>query len=488
MRQLGFTTEESKQSTSSSAKSHTRARSAVDTMVPAADEGHRSRSRVARNPTRTASDSEPPQGEWKEVHRRNQKPKQSIRESTHQQKEKMMTEINGNLHVKLAEREHEIEAQKLQQEELKQEYSKLHAENARLKKERDGVSIDKANHKFYVSRYDYILRNLILPYANDKGLQFDDRQIKTLDFVLQPLLQNAMEADVLQDQVDELQQNLLTRVSNENAIPDEQLAQDFRSLVAQIKTLSRLLFPYEGADIVEILGIGGISSGSGPYQWSGRARTKRFLETWVWSILYQAIFKAPFAIFGAEGQTANNLWFSMFHNDHQHGWPVPSFASEEWRRATMKRLVTLVDEEIITKGIAKTEYRWLEEMAVKDREQLIEYIGSGLRLIAPQVDLSQVRQIVDKAYTLAMQMGLQHSRLQVTYPRIGDEVKKTEMMTVADEDEEDEDDRVVGLVFNPGLAKWGDAHGKNYDHRYDIVRALVQPEERHELSSGISLL
>jgi hypothetical protein len=87
-----------------------------------------------------------------------------------------------------------------------------------------------------------------------------------------------------------------------------------------------------------------------------------------------------------------------------------------------------------------------------------------------------------------MQMALQRSRLQVTVPKNGDRFSRAEMSAVNGDDEEEIEDGVVAFVINPGLTKWGDAHGKKLDQRYDIVRALVQPDAPFGFFGGVSLV
>jgi hypothetical protein len=48
-----------------------------------------------------------------------------------------------------------------------------------------------------------------------------------------------------------------------------------------------------------------------------------------------------------------------------------------------------------------------------------------------------------------------------------------ERTSIPNIDGEETDEGVVAFVINPGLTKYGDAHGKNLDQRYDIVPSLV---------------
>ncbi|KAJ8113128.1 hypothetical protein OPT61_g4673 [Boeremia exigua] len=88
--------------------------------------------------------------------------------------------------------------------------------------------------------------------------------------------------------------------------------------------------------------------------------------------------------------------------------------------------------------------------------------------------------IVDRAFTLALEMSLQNCRFQVTYPSAGAKFHDGSMSSLPDLDGEDISDGIVAFVVNLGLTKWGDAHGKMLDQRYDVVSALVQLEPAEE--------
>jgi hypothetical protein len=403
-------------------------------------------------------------------------------------KKEIMEQANVNLHTDSTERELKLYADKSRNERLKLELKNVQAENEYLRQERDILESNNKDRQFYADRYKHIVGSLILPYAQQKGLQYDERNAKSVNFVLKPLLQDAKQADELRVQVEGLQQDLIERAGKTNATSDEHFAQAFRSLSGHIKTLSRFIEPYHGIDVVETLKSGGLTSGSTKEQWSGRNGNKRFIEAWTWSVLLKSVFANPFSIFGPQGQGANNLWAIMFGMDHCDGWPLPTAQSEDWRQATMEQLMSMIDQDIITERMAKTNYEFVELLMIEEHENIIKFIESGLALITPSVDSNRVGGIVDKAFALAMQMSLQRSRLQVTSPRIGSAFNKAEMSPVADDEDEDVQYESVALIVAPGLTKWGNSHGKNLDDRYDIVRAMVQPQVPSETMEGIRLM
>jgi hypothetical protein len=367
------------------------------------------------------------------------------------------------------------QAQRSRYLQLKQDFGTIQAENERLRGMCDDLTDQINTLQLGVNRYHYIVEHFIVPYARDRCLNFDDRTSDTLDFVLNPMLQDAQGAKNLQDQVQMLQKELLAREKTTAAISDERFAKDFCKLAAQIKTLSRLLRPYENLNVVKTLGSCIMAIGVAPHHWDGRVGRKLFIEAWTWSILIQMIFQDPFSIFGMEGRTIANLWSSMFGSEHYHGWPTPSPPCESWRHKTMEHLVAVVDEDIITQGKTKKNYLYFEQHVVDARASVISTIETGLATITAEVDSSQVLQIVDGAFTLLMHMSIQQPRLQIKFPKSGDIFDGTEMKLQAILDEEDGTDHgIVAAIVNPGLMKWGDVHGKNHDHHYAIVPSLVR--------------
>ena len=109
------------------------------------------------------------------------------------------------------------------------------------------------------------------------------------------------------------------------------------------------------------------------------------------------------------------------------------------------------------------------------RHETSNTIGSRLaKFSSITVDAPQFQNIVDKAFQLALQVSLQRFRIQITHPMVGDSFNTDTMKAIPNTDDEDADDGAVAFIVRPGLNKWGDTHGKNFDHRYDVVPSLVQ--------------
>jgi hypothetical protein len=85
-------------------------------------------------------------------------------------------------------------------------------------------------------------------------------------------------------------------------------------------------------------------------------------------------------------------------------------------------------------------------------------------------------------------MSPQRTRVRITYPVVGSGWDGSSMKLLEDPDDDDDvtENGVVSFVLNPGLTKWGDAHGKKLDQRCDIVKAKVKLERLDQME-GVSL-
>lgn len=364
------------------------------------------------------------------------------------------------------------------------EYKDLQWTNYLLREDIHQLEEDRDRFKFDSLRYKHIINNYLQPYSQHLGTYFDDTNAYTIKAVLNPMFRGALEADHLKDELQNLQKEMLSQVEKIYAQTDDQFAQQFRALSSAIKSLSRMTRLSENVNLVEILSSLPLVEDVLPHHWTGRGRKKSFIEACIWSSLIQMIFCNPFAIFGKSSSRMNRAWQNMFGPEHHYGWPFPTSSCETWRYTTVERLAEIADPDNITKGEVKKVHKQpralvqedVQSSTIQARAQVIGYIRAGLEQVSSAADASQIRDIVDKAFDLARQMSLQRSRIQVTYPKTGAVFNKGEMSCMPGPNGEELDHGVVAFVANPGLTKWGDALGKNLNHRYDIVPALVQLE------------
>ncbi|KAF2130414.1 hypothetical protein P153DRAFT_430627 [Dothidotthia symphoricarpi CBS 119687] len=379
----------------------------------------------------------------------------------------------------LTECEHELGIERSRNDKLESENLKLKEKYTRLRTDAsDQVEVlkkHKARAEFLNPLVSGIITKYLSPYAKAKHLGITNWTPKNIDAVLEPQFLQAMEFDSMRDQIRILQNELLAKVDKVSAIPDEQFAKDFRSIIALVKTLSRSSRFTDGVDVVESLGSCTLAKDVSRHHWDSRSRKKYLVEAWVWSVLIGDVFRSPFTIFGKQCDEICVVWMNLFGAEHHQGLPCPSSPCETWRRATTEHLVQFLGRDMVALGEPKQQYPYQNGSVFELRANVTGVI-QNLTKISPTTDISQVDQIVTKAFTLAMEMSLQRSRLQVTYPAIGANFNEQEMSSMPDPNGEDIDEGVVAFIVNPGLTKWGDAHGKHLDQRYDIVPTLVQLE------------
>jgi hypothetical protein len=104
----------------------------------------------------------------------------------------------------------------------------------------------------------------------------------------------------------------------------------------------------------------------------------------------------------------------------------------------------------------------------------------------PDFDCERLKPVIQKAFTLAVDIFSQRCRFQVMWPQLDEEYflgVTTGLVSIPDSEEVQEGR--VAFIVNPGLTKWGDAHGKCLDQRLDIVPALVFVEEQVMETSNI---
>lgn len=198
------------------------------------------------------------------------------------------------------------------------------------------------------------------------------------------------------------------------------------------------------------------------------------------NVSYPAKTDVPIVIFlGQQYEGLTEVFFEMFGTEHQHFWPTPSIQAERWRYVTLEHFVGSMGKEAIAQGRIN-HVSSVSEKSMEDHwKTMVNNIAVPLGRLYRGTDHSRIKSIVDKAFNLVLQMSLQKFRLQVVFPEIGDTYVTDitpELSSVTESDEVLVG--TVGFIVNPGLAKWGDAHGKNLDQRLDLVPSLVFIEGR----------
>lgn len=202
-----------------------------------------------------------------------------------------------------------------------------------------------------------------------------------------------------------------------------------------------------------------------------------------WSILDTCLITNAciVLVLGEKYKELSAIFFEMFGTEFQHDWPKPSESAERWRRVTMEHLIDSTGKEFTTEHRDAHVITSVEQL----RSHIYHSIEGPLCCLDPEVNMSKVIPIVDKAIHLAQQMFLQQCRFQVVFPSPGDDycAGATPGMSCVPENE-NLSAGVVRFIVRPGLAKWGDAHGKSLDERLDLVPSLVFVEPRIKREQG----
>ncbi|KAF2702968.1 hypothetical protein K504DRAFT_345804, partial [Pleomassaria siparia CBS 279.74] len=284
------------------------------------------------------------------------------------------------------------------------------------------------------------------------------------------------EVETLRLEMQMLQKDMLANVERVQSVSDEQFSQNFGKLASAIKSLSRAIKLPTAVDVagIELLHHYILVKAVPVTYWNTGARKKCMVEAVIWSILLQCLFSCPFNMFGPECIGIQNTCQSLFGTGHDHGWPVPSELAERWRCTTMGQMVGLIGEEYIINGPPKGDTTDKAKSMRRVRDSIYGSITSAFSTLSPSTDFSKLTTIIDKAFALALQMFLQRSRYQIVWPALGSAFQVGETHHLSSiEESEDVEKGCVRFIINPGLAKWGDAHGKHLDTRLDLVASQV---------------
>ncbi|KAJ4360577.1 uncharacterized protein N0V89_001143 [Didymosphaeria variabile] len=390
------------------------------------------------------------------------------------------------------------------------EASNLTDENSQIKAEKKDLEKEIR----FLDSFLHVIKDLLLrPYAEATG---HDRYTASM---FQNILHDALEAKTLkqqtiyyqdqivslhkkeqslQEHVTILQQELLSNVEKASIVSDEHFTQDFRWLASSIKTLSRnIRFPAD-IDLADIPAIKSarLLNNVDKAHWNGRGRKKALIEAFLWSVLIYQVFGSPFGIAGPGcASEINDWWAKLFGRNHVADWPLPGDLAERWRSMTVEQVVKLGGKEAITRGIITTEQgaairQDILDSILKGRTSAYKLITETLGELSPATDFLQVPVIIDKAFSLALEMNIQRCRLQAVYPKIGDLYSQGEPSYLKSNlNDEEADEGTVAVIVNPGLVKWGDGHGKNLDQELVLVPCdvIIAPLPNDDVSTEVNV-
>jgi hypothetical protein len=337
------------------------------------------------------------------------------------------------------------------------------------------------------NQWDQVCNSLLVPYRDERLSGNGQEELKSLDFVLGRIREDAFEIAPLRERHQRLQQEMLANVERTSSMSDEQFEKQYRQLASAIKGATRSVssqsFDMKTGSYCDFRLLQGVPE----EYWDTRSRKKSRLEAMVWSILVDNVFLNPFVAFGTQIPVLGGLalvWTDTFGSSHHYDWPVPSPSSEMWRQITIEHLLRSTDRAVFAGDEPfEVEHGNDFQRSVHGAKcTVFQQIYRIFEDLEPGYDGTRLEAIVHKAFTLAIDMFSQRCRLQIMWPEVGEKYLfgETTGLTSIPESEETLSGRVAFTV-NPGLTKWGDAYGKCLDQRLEIVPALVFIEEEvHE--------
>ena len=207
--------------------------------------------------------------------------------------EKLRLQHDDILDVDLEDVYKQNESFQIQLRTMKSERDQLNVENQKLQ--------EKCEHSS--KRWKEVHEIYIVPWAQKKSRGVVPPRVSAIIAAIASMAQDSLEIDILHDkahsakqQVQALQQQLLSNVEKVEVISDEHFVQQFQSLAASIKTFSRTAIQLSKAS--EILTIGEILNATlsrdvNPDYWTTSIRKKGLIEAFVWSVMWDTIFSNP---------------------------------------------------------------------------------------------------------------------------------------------------------------------------------------------------
>ncbi|KAF2493541.1 hypothetical protein BU16DRAFT_82816 [Lophium mytilinum] len=288
----------------------------------------------------------------------------------------------------------------------------------------------------------------------------------------------------LHSNLDTLQKSALNNVERFQPTQDDELGEHFDGLASAIKVLTREIPTSIDPDtLAELFGEWTLLRGVSKSFWRTKLHMRCLLEAAIWSLLIDTVFSTPFYIIGGNhASVCMQQWMELFapretleaaSESGTFHWPAPSPLCEKWRYVTIEQLKSkaLGSEGISIDPIIQTSHQ--------DAKLGIEkLLTDHLSRIAPALKSLKIQKIIKKAWELAVEMGAQRCRLQLVSPGLGEEYvsgESSNLMGISGC--ENVIKGRVAFIVNPGLRKWGDGHGANLQHYFDLKPALVYVEE-----------
>ncbi|QDS73016.1 hypothetical protein FKW77_009125 [Venturia effusa] len=276
-------------------------------------------------------------------------------------------------------------------------------------------SIDdfKANHTSAINMLNFAHSSAIqsLKLAHDQERQHLNTKISTMEAEHEIAKKEAMK-DLKKD--NEAFKKALVAREKARALPDHQIADNFRSLALDIDEFSS--FDWDRR-----------AESSWPFPSNSFHKPsiapihikieRQIIQTKIWILLYNHIFLTPFRIFGEEGKKLESKWAGTSptgRNLEWTGWPKAIEGSETRRCIEVKKCIEAIDKGTTP---ALPGYR-LREAYHNSLANLANEMAKVVGTVSPVDDnaLGDMKEIANSAARFWLELGSQRFRVFVAVP------------------------------------------------------------------------
>jgi len=221
------------------------------------------------------------------------------------------------------------------------------------------------------------------------------------------------------------------------------------------------------------------------------------LQSFLWGMVIDLIFKSPFSVFGTYGERLAETWSLLFSHGKSRGYisicfeyqltlclggslsdnrasrlvPDPESSAEKWRYTTIERLQTALKN----KQSTQESDRQIRQSYQENVLNLEQSISTWLAQMGAFIEMEKIQDIVKTACEFALIIAVERCRVQLYAPSPGEDMKSgaegildaTPGYAAVDQR------RTVQFIVEPGLVKNGNARGGALQSRVFLSRAVV---------------
>lgn len=316
---------------------------------------------------------------------------------------------------------------------------------------------------------DYQKRRLTLEQTHQKELRALGQTHRTnIDDLSQ---QHSADVQHERLKVKAAEEDMRMSVDYFQALQDDELRNRFYKLSIEVENLSRLPPASDFIYRVKMMGIDIPSLDVLP----GRDQ-KLLLQSILWTVIVNGIFRTPFQVFGTYGDSVFQTWTTLFSHDLDLDWPKPQLLAEKWRYTTTERLKRLLD----SSNTPQAQYQQARASYQSNISSLIASLAglfsSHSKTNNAQGLSARLHDLLDQASRFAILISSERCRVRVFLPSGLGARSRRESKDVKDVYPGNETEMPYGtaeFVVAPGLSKEGNSRGGKLEERDVLSKAVV---------------